>query len=448
MSVRQSVQESIPLELRGLAFSGALWTLASFGGQNVIRLGSNLILTRLLLPDAFGLMALVYVVIEGLALFSDVGLRQSIVASSRGDDPRFLHTAWTLQILRGASIFAVATLLSWPVARLYGQPELTGLIALTSLSALAAGFISTNVALLGRKLTLGRLNALDLGTQLLTALATAGLAYLHPSVWVLPIGAIFSRALWCVISHAALPGPRMALRWDGSMRAEILGFGRWILVSSFFGYFINNLDRIALGFSMSMAELGAFSVAAMLARVILQAERKLNDEVLFPLLSRMRDLESSRSRRELVRARLGLVLLTHPVLIVTAVLGPELIALLYDARYTAAGWMLQVLSVGLLFKTAVEPGEQTLLARGDSFRFMQVLAMRSTIMSLALVVAGWRFGPTGILVAVAAGDLLAYPVLVWGVRRYGAWLPALELGSFAVSAALVALGLALKEVLR
>ena len=55
------------------------------------------------------------------------------------------------------------------------------------------------------------------------------------------------------------------------MRAEILVFGRWILVSSIFGYFINSLDRIALGFSMSMAELGAYAVAAMIARVMLVA---------------------------------------------------------------------------------------------------------------------------------------------------------------------------------
>jgi O-antigen/teichoic acid export membrane protein len=240
----------------------------------------------------------------------------------------------------------------------------------------------------------------------------------------------------------------MVWRWDPAMRAEILGFGRWILVSSIFGYFINSLDRIALGFSMSMAELGAYAVAAMIARVMLQAERKLDDQVLFPLLARTRELTSPRNRGEFVRARLALVLLTHPVLIVTAVLGPELIALLYDARYASAGWILQVLSVGLLFKTAVEPAEQTLLARGDSFRFMQVLALRSTLMSLALVLAGWRFGTAGIVVAVAAGDLLAYPVLVWGVRPYGAWLPAVELGSFAISGALVALGLGMKEIVR
>ncbi len=432
------------LELRSRVFSGALWTLATFASQNVLRLATNLVMARLLFPEAFGLMALVTVVIEGLGLFSDVGLRQSVIANARGDEPRFLHTVWSMQVVRGGLIFAIAALLAWPVARFYGEPELAGLIVCTAVSSLFAGFASTNIALLGRELSLGRLSGFTLGTQAFVALVSVALAWLHPTVWVLPLSAILSRAILCGVSHVWLPGPRMRFAWDASMRAEILRFGRWIMVSSIFGYLINNLDRLALGTSMSMADLGAYSVAAMLARVVLQVERRLNDEVLFPLLSRMGETSSPRSRAELVRARLALILLTHPVLIAMAVLGPELIGLLYDDRYAQAGWILQVLAVGLLFKTSVEPAEQILLARGDSFRFMQMLVMRSLIMSFALLLAGYRFGPTGIVVAVAAGDLLAYPALAWGVRRYGAWLPLIELGSFALSAGIVAAALLAK----
>ena len=432
------------LELRSRVFSGALWTLATFASQNLLRLATNLVMARLLFPEAFGLMALVTVVIEGLGLFSDVGLRQSVIANARGDDPRFLHTVWSMQVARGGLIFAIAALLSLPVARFYGQPELAGLIACTAVSSLFAGFTSMNIALLGRELSLGKLSGFTLGTQAFVALLTLTLAWVHPTVWVLPLSSILSRAILCGVSHLWLPGPRMRFAWDTSMRAEILRFGRWIMVSSIFGYLINNLDRLALGTSMSMADLGAYSVAAMLARVVLQVERRLNDEVLFPMMSRMGETSSSRSRAELVRARLGLILLTHPVLIAMAVLGPELIGLLYDDRYAQAGWILQVLAVGLLFKTSVEPAEQMLLARGDSFRFMQMLVMRSLIMSLALILAGYAFGPTGIVIAVAAGDLLAYPALAWGVRRYGAWLPALELGSFALSAGIVVAALLAK----
>ena len=80
---------------------GSFLTVLNFGGHNILRLGSNLILTRILFPEAFGLMALVQVVLAGTEMFSDFGIRGSIVQSSRGDDPVFLNTAWTVQIGRG-----------------------------------------------------------------------------------------------------------------------------------------------------------------------------------------------------------------------------------------------------------------------------------------------------------------------------------------------------------
>jgi hypothetical protein len=61
----------------------------------------DLILTRLLFPEAFGLMALVQVFMGGLQMFSDLGVNMSIIQSKRGEDPDFLNTAWTFQILRG-----------------------------------------------------------------------------------------------------------------------------------------------------------------------------------------------------------------------------------------------------------------------------------------------------------------------------------------------------------
>ena len=54
-----------------------------------------------MLPEAFGIMALVNVLIQGLTMFSDVGIEPAIVQHRRGDEPRFYNTAWTVQILRG-----------------------------------------------------------------------------------------------------------------------------------------------------------------------------------------------------------------------------------------------------------------------------------------------------------------------------------------------------------
>ncbi|MEY3827884.1 MAG: hypothetical protein RLZZ148_2705 [Cyanobacteriota bacterium] len=56
--------------LKQLAIRGTLWTIIGYGASQGLRLGANLILTRFLVPEAFGIMALINVFITGLNLFS------------------------------------------------------------------------------------------------------------------------------------------------------------------------------------------------------------------------------------------------------------------------------------------------------------------------------------------------------------------------------------------
>src|SRR6056297_1078407 len=86
--------------LRTRAIKSAIWTVGGIMTSQILRLISNLILTRILFPEAFGTMALVLVFITGLAMFSDLGIHTSIIQNDRSREPAFLNTAWTLQIIR------------------------------------------------------------------------------------------------------------------------------------------------------------------------------------------------------------------------------------------------------------------------------------------------------------------------------------------------------------
>ena len=93
----------------------AVWTVAGFGAMQVIRFGSTLILSRLLFPDIFGLMALVNVFLQGLQMFTDVGIGPSIIQNKRGDEPDFRDTAWTILVLRGLLLWFCSVLIAIPV---------------------------------------------------------------------------------------------------------------------------------------------------------------------------------------------------------------------------------------------------------------------------------------------------------------------------------------------
>src|SRR5260370_35887988 len=78
------------------AIRGSVWTMGGYATGQLVRLGGNLVLTRLLFPAIFGEMALVFIFLQGLQMFSDVGTGPAIIPSSRGEEPDFLTTACTV----------------------------------------------------------------------------------------------------------------------------------------------------------------------------------------------------------------------------------------------------------------------------------------------------------------------------------------------------------------
>src|SRR5580658_1428970 len=114
--------------LESAAIRATFWTVVDYGCSMALRVVNSVVLTRLLLPESFGLMALVATLIVGISLMSDIGLGPSVIQSRRGDDPVLLNTVWTLQVLRGAGIFVVSLVLAWPMGLYYHEPRLMELL--------------------------------------------------------------------------------------------------------------------------------------------------------------------------------------------------------------------------------------------------------------------------------------------------------------------------------
>src|SRR5262249_48060683 len=89
------------LGLKKAVLRSATWSLIGYGLSQLLKLASLIIVSNLLGPTAKGLFEVVFAVLLGLQLFSDLGIGLSLVRSERGDEPAFMNTAWTLQIVRG-----------------------------------------------------------------------------------------------------------------------------------------------------------------------------------------------------------------------------------------------------------------------------------------------------------------------------------------------------------
>ena len=86
---------------RAILLRGVTWTVATYSASQLFRFVSSVILTRLLAPELFGLIAIIHSVRIGIELLSDVGIGQNVVYNKESDKPDFYNTAWSLQLIRG-----------------------------------------------------------------------------------------------------------------------------------------------------------------------------------------------------------------------------------------------------------------------------------------------------------------------------------------------------------
>lgn len=419
---------------------GFVWIVAGFGTQQALRLGSNLLLTRLLFPEAFGLMAFVNSFMTGFELLSDVGLRSSIVYHDRGDEPAFLNTAWTIQVIRGGLLSVGAVLIAHPVAMFYDEPMLGVLLPVTGIGALIRGFGSINTSLASRNIQPGLVIRLTLITQVVQIAVMVALAWAYQSVWALVIGGLIHRLIWTLLSHKMFPGPTNQFRWDRQAAREMFRFGRWVLISTAIGFLLGDGDRLILGKLMTTGELGVYAIAANLVSVIKGLQSTLQQRLLQPVYSelwRRGDIQGLRSRT--FRTRLVLTGLILPPIWICVIFGQPIVRFLYDARYADAGWMFSIIAVGCVGSLINGTTTPIVIAAGDSFRMMLMNLATSAIMVVGIVVGGYFGGATGVIVAMAGSNIATYPFVVLFIRKYHVWLPGLDLAIFASSALVILL---------
>ncbi|MDF1727358.1 MAG: oligosaccharide flippase family protein [Sulfitobacter sp.] len=402
-------------ELRARVARSASWIILGYGGSQALRLASNLILTRLLFPEAFGLMALVATVTVGLTLFSDIGIAPSIAQSKRGDDPDFLDTAFTIQAVRGLLLWGFAAALAWPAAQFYGQPDLLLYLPLAGVSLFIAGFNPTRIETAHRHLQMGRLTLLDLTAQMIALVAMVVLALLTQSVLALVLGGVIDAAAKLVLSHLGLAGHRNRFRWESRAAAELVTFGKWIFLSTAFWFFASQGDKLILGKFLSLQELGIYNIGFFLASFPVLLAGAVTQRVMIPVYR-----EGASAARI---SRLRYLLSTGPMvlLIGLALLGPWLVGLLYDDRYLAAGVIVTVLALAQMPQVIGTTYDQAALAAGDSRRFFIFSAAKSSLQFLFLLVGAFQGGLLGAMVGLGLAMALAHLVVIWLARAHGVW---------------------------
>jgi O-antigen/teichoic acid export membrane protein len=397
--------------LKSRVFRASGWTVVGHFASLLLRLLSSVVLTRLLTPDLFGILAVVTAVQVLISLLTDIGVQQAVIQSPRAESISFLNTAWTIQVLRGIALFTIGSLIAvvlyinriYDVLALgptYTNVQLPALIAVSSLSSVIMGFQSLKYALATRALLVGRIIATDLIAQIGSLVVVIIIAVQFRSVWAFVIGNLFNALLLVFLSRIWFEGPLDRFRLNREALAELNRFGRWVFLSSAIGAFGQNGDKFLLAGFLTPGELGYFSVASNLAAVPDGILNRILRAISLPAMS-----EVVRSQRE----RLREVYWRMRVIVDLAAVGSAgflfstgqfIVDVIYDSRYASAGRMLQLLSASLIFLRC-GLSQDAYLALGKT-QYIPILSALKLV-SLAIMVPSFYliFGLNGAVFGIA-----------------------------------------------
>lgn len=407
--------------MRRKTVRGTFYSVVGQAAKNIIRLGSNILLTRLLTSEDFGLSTLVNTVIVGLEMISDLGIETSIVQRDDAEEERFLDTAFSVQALRGVVLFVLACLLAWPASIFFDSEPLRVLLPVAATGALVRGVWPTRLHLLKRHLEVKKLVSIEIGSQLVSVTAMAIYAYVFRSVWALILGSVTFFVIPVVIAQF-MSGHRNRFRWEPSAVRELVGFGKWIFLSTMITFGANYFNIFASGRLVDKSTLGVYGISTMLATLPLLIGSHATNAVLLPALSAT--VRDSRDKLAGAFERAQSVIL--PILLFITLglvlLAPAFFYLIYTEEYHDAGWMLQLGMPGVWFFFMQDAWCRALLALGIS-RPLAIANGAKLVGTVGLALGGyWAFDFPGLILGGSLGAIGGYAAIVLALSKEG--LPA------------------------
>lgn len=401
------------MSLRQQAAKGVVWSVIQKWGKEVFWFISFVVLSRLLAPEAFGLVALASVFTAVVRIILDQGFSAAIV--QRADlERKHLDTAFWMSVLIGILLTLGGIAASGLLAAFFGEPRLAPILRWLSLSFIIGALSSTQIAILRRKLDFKSLAARSLPATMVGSIVAVGMAFAGFGVWSL-VAQRLAIGLTGVIILWRASDWRPGFNLSREHYKELFTFGVSITGNNFLKAFTRRANDFLIGYFLGPTMLGFYTIGYRLVLVMIRLVTGITNAVAFPTFSRLQH-NPKRMLRAFYKVTQYTNLLAIPVFIGLAALATELIPAILGEKWVPSIPVMQVLALIGILQSLLAFNGSIMRASGKpswEFGIMLVTAVSSVIGFLLVV----RFG----IVAVAAstvivGYLLA-PISYIAIRR-------------------------------
>lgn len=403
-----------PLSRRAIGGLGYLFL--GQGGQLVVQLVTFPILARLVAPEAFGLVAATFVVVNTGALLASAGLSTALIQCRDMTDAH-VRVAYTIQVATAVLVFGGLAAGAETIASWLRMPELPDVLRMLCLAYLLRA-LTLGDAILSRQLRFRPLAATQVAAYVIGyGVVTVALAAAGWGVWALTTGHLVAAALqtvllWWVAPHPARPSlDRPAVR-------ELLGTGIGMTICQAGFVAASEADNFVVGRWLGARSLGLYERAYRLMQLPATLFGQVLHVVLYPAMASVQD-QRARVQDMFGLSTAVLAVLTVPTTVVVWLVTHEIVLLVLGSSWLPMRAALDVIVLGMYFKALEAVTDSAIVATGGVYRLARLrLIYAGAILTGALI--GQRWGLTGVATGVLIVLTANTTVLVGlSLRRVG-----------------------------
>jgi O-antigen/teichoic acid export membrane protein len=351
--------------LKTKSIRAATWSILGRGGSHMIRMVGNLILTRILFPEAFGIMATANMAFTMVHFFSDTGVKTAIIQNPNGAEPEYLNTAWIITLVRGILLTIVLFLLAVPISRFYNEYDLMGILIIIACNPLILSFENPALTLFIKKFRIEKQVTFELGTQFLSLTCSVILAILMRSVYALAIGMTLNSVFRVFWSYCIDPY-RPHISWNKKAGSELLNFGKYIFINTMITWAVLNADILIVSKQLGMETTGLYNQGKNYAYLITTFCLQVTAQAYMPAVCSVIN-ETSRVIAIYRRTTAFFLTLAIPFSLIFVFFSNDIIRILYDSRYLNSYISMSWLSLAGIFQLISIITGTTFIALGKPF---------------------------------------------------------------------------------
>lgn len=403
-----------PAGIGGRAARGAAVTLSGQAVRITMQFAGVVVLARLLSPSDYGLLAMVMLVVGVGEIFRDFGLTTAAVQApslSRGERDGLF---WINSGI-GAAMALVVIAVADPIAALFNQPALTGLVRLAAVTFALNGLATQYRASLNRDMRFGRLVVADISGQVLGLAVGIVCAVLGAGYWALVVQQVSQAATVCivlVVQSRWLP----RAPWRCAPVGSFVRFGSHLAATQVIYYLKKNLDTLTIGLRMDAHALGIYNRGYSVLMSPLAQLRSPSTTVALPVLSRLQDdFETAGNYLRRSQVAFGYTIVAGLALCAGA--AHPIVELVLGSQWIAVTPVFAYLAVAGAFSTLAYVGFWVYLSRGMGRELMRYTVVTLVLQAVCIFVGSER-GINGVAAGYMAALAVEWPLSLWWLSRH------------------------------